>query len=538
MAAIRARQMGAKVIVAEKANTRRSGCATTGIDHCWTYIPEIHASQLSLEDLIRDHTAHAEGFVDQEIATFIASHSFQRLLDLERFGVPIRDKDGKFRLVKKIHRVPTFLHFAGRDIKPRLTKQARRVGARILNRVMVTELLVQNGQVCGAVGVRTRDYEMVIFLAKAVVMATGNIYRLYMNRTGMPFNLSFPPHETGDGHAMAYRAGAELLNMEFTTIQTGPKNFQRCGRGTWVPGQVVDAYGEPLAEDSRPTERRAMDPEVENSHSFERVLRTGRGPIFMDVSQATDEELEEIFWGLRNEGNVALLDFLEERGFDPRRHRLEFEAYEPKGGSGKAGIAINTRCETNLPGLYAAGDVIGGMTRSVSPGALTLGWQAGEMAARFAREQGPPELNAANRHKIRELQALWEGMLSPSRPARWQEGQAALQNIMDYYCGRIRSETMLEAGLGRLQRLREDARAELGARNPHELWRCLEVLNLMDAAEMIMLCAKARRESRCAPEHYRADYPHPDDENWYCNTSLQRRDGEVVVGKRPFNHIY
>ncbi len=538
MAAIRARQMGASVVVAEKADTRRSGCAATGVDHCWTYIPEIHASQLSLEDLIRDHTAHAEGFVDQKIAAFIASHSFQRLLDLERFGVPIRDEEGRFRLVKKIHRVPTFLHFAGRDIKRQLTKQVRLTGARIMNRVMVTELLVQEGRVCGALGVRTREYGVVVFLAKAVVMATGNIYRLYMNRTGLPFNLSFPPHETGDGHAMAYRAGADLLNMEFTTFQTGPKNFQRCGRGTWVPGQVVDAYGKPLAEAPPPTERQTMDPEVENSHAFERVLRSGRGPIYMDVRQATDEELEEIFWGLRNEGNTALLDYLEQQGFDPRRDRLEFEVYEPKGGSGKAGIAINTRCESSLPGLYAAGDVIGGVTRAVSPGALTLGWQAGEMAALFARELASPRPDDGHRETIRERQALWEGMLAPSRLAGWREAQAALQNIMDYYAGRIRSETMLEAGLSRLKRLKEDARSELGARNPHELWRCLEVLNLMEAAEMIILSAKARRESRCGPEHYRADYPYPDDENWYCNTLLRRSDGQVILGKRPFNHIY
>lgn len=538
MAAIRARQIGAEVLVAEKANTRRSGCAATGVDHCWTYIPEIHEPQLSLEDLIRDHTAHAGGFVDQEIATYIASHSFQRLLDLERFGIPIRDEDGTFRLVKKIHRVPTFLHFAGRDIKQQLTKQVRRAGGRIVNRVMVTELLVQDGRVRGAVGVRTRELEMVIFLAQAVVMATGNIYRLYMNRTGRPFNLSFPPHETGDGHAMAYRAGAELLNMEFTTFQTGPKNFQRCGRGTWVPGQVVDAYGEPVAEDATPSERLAMDREVENSHTFEQVLRQGRGPIYMDIREATDEELEEIFWGLRNEGNTALLDHLEAQGFDPWRDRIEFEVYEPKGGSGKAGIAINTRCETSLPGLYAAGDVIGGMTRSVSPGALTLGWRAGEIAAHFAQQHKPAPLDKANENKIRELQTQWKGMLTPSQPASWQEGQAALQNIMDYYAGRIRSETMLEAGLNQLKQLQEDARSELGARNPHELWRCLELLNLMDAAEVIMRSARARRETRCVPEHYRADYPHPDDENWYCNTSLRRSDGEVVVGKRPFNHIY
>ena len=190
MAAIRARELGAHVSVAEKADTRRSGCAATGVDHCWTYIPEIHGSQLSLEDLVKDHTEYAGGFVDQEIASFIASHSFERLLDLERFGVPIRDPDGNFRLVKKIHRVPTFLHFAGRDLKPKLTRQVRRAGAKIVNRVMVTDLLTKGSRVVGAFGIDTRTAELVIFRAKSVILSTGNIYRLCMNRSGQAFPFS------------------------------------------------------------------------------------------------------------------------------------------------------------------------------------------------------------------------------------------------------------------------------------------------------------------------------------------------------------
>ena len=539
MAAIHARDLGASVIVAEKADTRRSGCATTGVDHCWTYIPEIHGSQLSVEDLVKDHTADAGGFVDQEIATFIATHSFERLLDLERFGVPIRDEQGKFRLVKKIHRVPTFLHFAGRDLKPKLTRQMHRREVKIVNRVMVTNLLTQGNNVIGAIGVGTRSAELFVFRAKSVILATGNIYRLYMNRTGLPFNLSFPPHETGDGHVMAFRAGAELLNMEFTTIQTGPKNFQRCGRGTYVPGKVVDARGQSIGGGSPPNrQRQAMDRVVESEHSFEQVLREGRGPIYMDCHEASDEEVAEIRWGLNNEGNQALLTYWDEKGIDLRRDKIEFEIYEPKGGSGKAGIAINSRCETSLTGLYAAGDVIGGMTRSVSPGAFTLGWHAGEMAARFAQERGAVELDGANEETIGEHRNFCQTILSRPRGASWKEGQAALQSIMDYYVGRVRSETMLGAGLTRLRRLRSEAQSELTASSPHELLRCLEVLSLMDAAEVIALSAQSRQESRFGPEHYRADFPDTDNEHWFCYTALRREDERILLAKKPIHHIY
>jgi succinate dehydrogenase/fumarate reductase flavoprotein subunit len=543
MAAIRAREMGASVVVAEKADTRRSGCASTGVDHCWTYIPEIHGSQLTIEELVQDHTDHAGGFVDQEIATYIATHSYERLLDLERFGIPIRNEDGEFSLIKKIHRAPTFLHFAGRDLKPKLTRQARHVGAKIVNRVMVTDLLTDGNRVVGAVGVSTRDAELKVFRAKAVILSTGNIYRLYMNRSGVPFNLAFPPHETGDGHGMALRAGAELLNMEFTTFQTGPRNFHRCGRGTFVPGKVVDALDQLIsrkrdngtAGDASTT----MDPGVEAEHEFERVLREGTGPIYLDSRGLSEKELAVIRWALVNEGNTSLLAHMDERGVDLRTDKVEFEVYEPKGGSGKAGVAVNARCETSLTGLYAAGDVIGGMSRSVAPGAFTMGWQAGEVAALFARGAGPAEPDEGSRDTLEGRHKLCEDILtrSGSRVSRWQEAQAAMQSIMGYYAGRWRSDTMLDAGLERLRRLKREASDELAAPNPHELYRCVEILSLMDSAEMIMVSARARRESRFGPEHSRADHPEPVDD-WYCNTGMKRENGDFRTYKKPFNHIY
>jgi succinate dehydrogenase/fumarate reductase flavoprotein subunit len=85
--------------------------------------------------------------------------------------------------------------------------------------------------------------------------------------------------------------------------------------------------------------------------------------------------------------------------------------------------------------------------------------------------------------------------------------------------------------------LREDASAELAATNPHELYRCVEILSLMDSAETIMVSARARTESRFGPEHRRADFPDTD-AGWYCNTGLRRERGEFVTYKKPFNHIY
>ncbi len=542
MAAIRASELGASVVLAEKGNTARSGCAATGIDHCWTYIPEIHGSQLSVEDLVRDHTEFAEGFINQELALFIANNSYKRVQDLERFGVPMRDDSGNYRLVKKIHRVPTFLHFAGRDLKVKLTQEASRRPLTIMNRMMVTELLTDNGAIRGAIGINTRTAEFTLFRAKTVVLATGNIYRLYRNPTGMFFNTGYPGTETGDGHAMAYRAGADLINMEFTTFHTGPKNFQRLGRGSYTPGgTMIDGHGNPLGG-AKPTpntgSRFAIDRSVESPRGFLKVLEEGRGPIYIDCTGASKEDLDYMKWALENEGNTAFLTHLAEEGLDLGRDKIEFAVYEAKLGGGHSGVAIDTRCESAIKGLFAAGDCIGGVMRSVSPGAFTLGYHAGEVAAQQATETGEIELSADNLAKVDEKKRLCEELLSRETGPKWPEALLALQNIMDYYVGRVRSETMLEAGYNRLQKLRQRVYGELRAESPHELMRCLEISNLLDNAEMVILSARERKESRFGISHYRADFPNTDDDKWFKFLAVKKQDGRTVIHSRPITHVF
>lgn len=550
MAAIRAREAGAGVILVEKGNTRRSGGAATGIDHCWAYIPHIHGPACSLEDMVEDHARHAGGFIFRDLVYTIASHSYQRILDLERFGLQMRDENGAFRLVKKIHRVPSFIHFAGRDIKVKLTDEARKRNVQIINRVMVTDLIVKDGEVAGCVGLSTRTPEIFLIKAKSVVITTGNVFRLYRNPTGLPFNTGFPPSETGDGHAMALRAGASLINMEFVTMQTGPKNFQRCGRGSYVPGVIRNGLGLPLTGKTPDTTRRApgeqddpgskaipgawavgaMPSTVESPLAFLQELQAGRGPIYMDCTGNTPEQNEYIRWALRNEGNTVFLDYLAEEGLDFGKDPIEFTVYEPKLSNGNSGLHINVRCETSLSGLYAAGDAIGGVKRAVCPGALTLGWLAGEQAAGRSKTRKHLANNLSKEKVVQERREIIHQLASRRTGAAWQEAQLALQNIMDYYCGLVRSKTLLEAGLNHLSRLRTRMLNEVCAANPHELYRTLEIFNLVDIAEVIMAAALARKESRSNPGyHFRTDYPGQDDVNWRVFLAVRRNGTGLAV---------
>ena len=107
--------------------------------------------------------------------------------------------------------------------------------------------------------------------------------------------------------------------------------------------------------------------------------------------------------------------------------------------------------------------------------------------------------------KVREKKGLREEIRGREVGAGWKEVNLALQQIMNDHAGPVRSGTMLEAGLSYLRRLREKAQAIMTAQNPHELWRCLEVLNLLDLGEVVFITANERKETR--GQHIRTDYP-------------------------------
>jgi succinate dehydrogenase/fumarate reductase flavoprotein subunit len=163
MAGVRAAELKDEVILVDKSNPERSGCAGTGLDHIWGYFPEVQSREgVSLEQMVQDHVENvAQGLVNKQMLHYIAATSYDRILDLERFGARIRFEDstlpGKLRLQYQMHACRNTLHFEGRDIKRVLTKAVRKAGARILDRVMVTELLSENGEIAGVVGYGTRD---------------------------------------------------------------------------------------------------------------------------------------------------------------------------------------------------------------------------------------------------------------------------------------------------------------------------------------------------------------------------------------------
>lgn len=491
-AAIRARELGASVLLVDKSHVRRSGNAASGVDHTWCYLPEVHDPQgFTPRLLVEDHIAKLGPMQDQDMILTIAEHIGDRIKELETWGFPFKT-NGVYRFVKKIHRVPSFMHWAGRDQKVLFEKKAAEVGVDILNRVMIVDVLKDHGRVVGAWGIGLREPVIYLISARNVVVATGGISRIFPGLTCLDYNRQRTPYGTGDGIAMGIRAGAEVVRMEFFTRWAGLHHFCKAGRGTWI-GVVEDASGTALSGRKASSTRTQIDSAVESYGDIIRARKEGRGPMYMSCLNTSKEDFDYMCWALSNEGNQVLLQQFRECGLDPRRTRIEFFAYEPEI---TGGYAPDTRGETNVPGLLAAGgEVIGSMKRSVSPGSYVFGKLVGEHAARTAGDGDFVDLSM-----FRDLMEFQEDRLSRMRQrsqgAHWREASGACQDIMQHYCCEEKYETLLDAGLEQLERVRRRAEITLSAASQHELGRCLEAFNLMDIAEAALRTSKERRETR------------------------------------------
>jgi succinate dehydrogenase/fumarate reductase flavoprotein subunit len=500
MAAIRASELGARVVVAEKSNVLYSGSGAVGNDHFQCYIPEIHGP--NIEPLIDEFQRGQQGGIRHK--TFIRTwleRSFEIVKLWDSWGIPMK-YNGKYEFAG--HALPgqplTHLHYAGKDQKKLLTEQARKRGAEILNRVMCFDLLCDDDGLVGAIGMNTREDEVITFQARSVVLGTGSVMRLYPPSTpAWMFNARLSPNCVGDGRAMAYRAGAELASMEIPLVRCGPKYFARAGKATWA-GVLRDPQGKPVGPFVTRPDNKYGDPVVDIYQDiFVDYKKSGRGPVYMDCNGLSNEELEYMLFWLRNEGSVALLNSLEEEKIDIRKNPIEFWTYEselfPRGG-----VYYSEKAETSLEGLYAAGDeLFGGIS-----GAAVFGWVAGDNAATYAKKTEFRKIEKA-KPPIEEKKGRVKEIRNREVGPSWKEANIAVQQLMWDYAGQVRSQTLLEAGRAALQHLKGKVCTGVAAKNPHELMRCLEVLNLIELGELVFITANDRKETR--GKHIRPDYP-------------------------------
>jgi adenylylsulfate reductase subunit A len=197
-------------------------------------------------------------------------------------------------------------------------------------------------------------------------------------------------------------------------------------------------------------------------------------------------------------------------------------------GTASSGLVVNKDLETDIKGLFAAGDEVGGLPWVCAPGAVTMGWHAGEMAAREAMTH--KSFIEVNDDKLNALKELCGGMLERKDGVAWREVEIAVQNIVDHYAGNVRTEKMLLRAIDRMNDIKQNT--AFRAENPHELGRCLEVVSVIENAEMLLRASVERKESRKMPfGFYRADYPESNDEDWFVFLAQSLKGDEVEFNK-------
>lgn len=504
-AAITAAEQGADVIVAEKADTRRSGCGATGNDHFMCYIPEYHGEDFN--EIIREVTETLVGpLQDMDLLRLMMQRSFELVQRWESYGIAMRPT-GEWSFMG--HSMPGrrryHLKYDGKDQKPLLTKAALARGAKIMNKTVMRQLLTDGtGRVVGAIGINIADEvpEIVVFQTKAVIIATGNALRLYPGQNpAYSFNVANCPADTGSGQAMALRAGARLVNLDQPYVHSGPKYFARAGKATWI-GVLTDYHGKPVGPFvTKPTKELGDVTADIWQNVFEEKMEDGSGPVYMNCSETNEDDMQYMMNAFLSEGDSSIVDYLEQYDIDLRKEMVEFGTFEYNFTA--RGLDIGLDGGTTLPGLYAAGNATGNVRGDITSAAV-FGHVCAENASEYVKTV--PDYDVADHPDIEKEIVLIDSILSRETGATWREANSMLQQIMREYVGmKVRSETLMKAGIKYIRDLRKYSLAQLKAENAHELMRTLEVLDLLDVGEAVALMSENRKESRgrC---HQRSDY--------------------------------
>lgn len=494
-AAIAAGEKGANVVVVEKANTRHSGCSACGTDHFMCYIPECHGDDVNqiLQEIMESLLGPNQ---DMDIFVKMIKRSYELIQKWESYGINMRPT-GKWNF--EGHTMPGrrnfHLKYDGHNQKELLTKKARQVGAKVINHTTITELLVKDGKVVGAIGINSQkdQPEMVIFQTKSAIITTGGASRLYPNlNPAFPFDMALCP-SNGAGAAIAYRAGAKLVNLDIPYVHAGPTIFQRGGKGTWI-GLLTDINGKPVGPfNIKPTRAQGDVTSDVWPSVFTDKMKDGSGPVYMNCSVLSDEDLAYQRVAFISEGISSINEYLDQKGMDLKHQMVEFSTYEANFVG--RGADIDENGATTLPGLYAAGDMVGSINGFVT-GAAVIGMIAGESAAAYCQDK---DLTAINDLPIIKEKSDWiASVMNREVGASWLEVNSTLNQIMDKYLSvkSPRSETLMRAGYKYLGDLKKYATAELSAANAHELMRTLEVMDLIDLGMAAILSCQNRKESR------------------------------------------
>ncbi len=499
-AAIEADAKGAKVIIVSKSATgmKTASVVTNG----WF---RAAVGGVTKEEHFKATMDGGKGLNDPELVKILVEEGPTRVHELEKYGMALQTHKGMISCGD--NPLTRGLGF----IQP-MVDYLKTQGVTLVDDCIITKLIIHDNRVIGAAGYRD---EPVIFNAKATILATGGSGALYP-RSDCPVTL------TGDGYALAYDAGAVLRDMEFVQFLPG---------GLAEEGQpMIPIYG-PLIEEGL----------IMNTDGEDLVIKhniTARPLALMSRDLLSRAMMREVWDGKGVDGAILIdaTKIIEEKGygiFENPAHRRVMEKIKTAERPIKvaplchfvmSGLQITPNCETNLEGLYAAGEVTGGIhgANRIGGNAMTeiivFGARAGASAAEYASGASRLDSTMLAQYEIARLEA--------------KQGEAdhvnvlgRLRKIMWSHVGVVRSGEKLREAIEMFSILGDEARKQK-AQTPHEIKQILEAEMAITAAMLTATAAFERMESRGT--HFRLDFPESSP-NWASPLKLQKTpDGPAV----------
>jgi len=541
-AAIEAENRGLSVCLASKGPLAHSGLTPLAY-------PSLQASfgtndENDNEDIHFDDTVKIGRFLcDEDLARVLVGEIVERVYDLEKYGVKFKKlDDGRFFQV--LHPGQTyprnlFLNRGGFGLIYGLKRElTRHPLVRILEDFFVSRLLRNQDEVVGAFGLNLLDGRFYAIEAKAIILACGGYEEVWgLTDTG--------PDSTGDGVYLGYEAGADVIDMEMALYYPAAFAWPESVRGVLLQYEtilaknmldfrLVNKKGKEFLPDGplpvRDILMRLMFNEVEE----------GRGSkhngVYIDpsLSSKSPEEIEEMVGSLLKVSDKNLKSM----GIDMRNDRLEIS---PCVHYTLGGVHINTKTESTVPGLFAAGENasnIHGANR-ISGNALAetqvFGRRAGVYASAYAKNRKSGSFPTGDiEDELQRWNAFGAKKKAGIRPIVVRK---EMKQVMDQHMGPNRNEKGMTKALHTIQDLKHNALPDVqvtkgGIFNTE--WRtAMEVAMTLDLAELTIHSALFRKETR--GHHFRPEFPETFDNPQH--TLVRRKDQEIEISSKPVRKL-
>ena len=530
------RNSDASVLVAEKANIKRSGCLAAGVNAINAYIVKGRKPQ----DYVDYATKDAAGIVRNDLLLTAAEEFNEVTADMEKLGLVIlKDENGDY-----VARGNRNIKINGENFKPLLADAVyKSKNVDVLNYVNITDLLTENGRVYGAVGFSIMEETAYVIHAKAVLIATGGAAGLYKpNNPGFSrHKMWYPPFNTGAGYAMGIKAGAEMTTFEMRFIALRCKDTI-APTGTLAQGvgaKQVNSLGEVYeTKYGLTTSERVYGTVNENQE--------GRGPCYLRTEGITPEQDESLLKAYLNMAPSQTIKWIES-GKNPSQQNVEIEGTEPYivGGHTASGYWVDTKRATTINGLFAGGDVAGGAPQKYVTGALAEGEIAALSAVEYVSENGISPIESSNIDShISEVESFLTKKDSRFTTEQLEE---AMQSVMDSYAGGIKTnyrfnEKQLDIADYKIKQLTELSDS-LYAEDFQELMYIYELRERLTVCRSVIAHLKARKETRWHSFAENLDYPNKDDKNFnkYVNSRLENGEIKIILrdlvpGGKSYEH--